>query len=191
MSRGLVKLIAGGAAVLALGAVLLVLVVDARYRGQVSYCRNNLRRLGTLAHKELAAAFEPPPERGRAFWQRIRELAYYNDRRKEWMRVGALNPFGCPVRGKAPLNLMELPDEEYVRAMSDPSTIDYRGPKDLGDSAQGPRLLGADRIDNHPSGGHVLFVDLSVRETERGGVTLQDWRSTPALLDRSSRETAE
>ncbi|MBI2932355.1 MAG: hypothetical protein HYY16_11955 [Planctomycetes bacterium] len=171
MARTFLKLGVGSAAIGVLAAILVVLAVGARLKGKLSHCRNNMRYLGVLARKELMSApDQPPEERGRAFWQWVREQQYHNPRDQTWVLKGALNPFGCPVRGRAPLDLTSLSRQEYAKIMSDPSTIDYRGPKSLPDPLEGNVMLGADREGNHPSGGHVLMADLSVSEKQQSGI---------------------
>ncbi len=186
MARALVKLSAGAGVLVVLAAVLLVLVVNARHRGRLSYCRNNLRCLGMLAHSNLMSApDDPPEERGRAFWQWIRERTCYSRPTKRWsLKWAGLNPFGCPVRGAAHLDLSTLPGPEYERVMSDPATIDYRGPAQLATPVQGRLVLGADREGNHPRGGHVLFVDLSVTARQEKSIQVgDDWPQAAGTRD--------
>jgi hypothetical protein len=153
------------AGVVALVGVMAVLVVHARGKGKLSYCRNNLRMLGLMGQRDLDAVGNPE-QSGRAFWQWVRERKYYSRPLKTWSRNGTLNPFGCPVRGVAPLDLSTLDDAAYAQLMSDASTIDYRGPKSLPDPVKGVIVLGSDREGNHPSGGHVLLADMSVVENQ-------------------------
>ena len=166
--KGLWKVGAALALVAALAAFLLVAAAGARERGRVSYCRNNLRKLGEMAYQRLVSE-ELTGATGRAYWQEIREENFTNVRggKKTWVRrFGGLNPFGCPVRGVHPLDLSQLSDEELERHMSDPSTIDFRGPRlAVGLLSATPYIIGADYAHNHPGGvGHVLLVDHTVRE---------------------------
>jgi hypothetical protein len=182
----MLKLGAAALAAVVLGALLVVLVVNARQKGRLSHCRNNLRRLGTIIHKERLNLVEEPPEgRGRAFWQEFRESEYYNAGRKEWRKKGELNPFGCPVRGVAPASFLEMSDADFARHMTDPTTIDYRGPKAWPTSPSGPLLLASDRDGNHPSGGHVMFADLSVVKAD-GAVSVR-----ADLWARANQETSD
>jgi len=150
------------------GAVLLVAAAGARDRGRNTYCRNNLRKLGEMAHDQLRSQDERTAV-GRAFWQEVRVEKFTTTRqgKSTWVvRFGGLNPFGCPVRGVQPLDLSELTPEELARIMSDPTTIDYRGPKMPGGSpASKLEVIGGDLEGNHPvGGGHVLFIDSSISQ---------------------------
>ena len=166
--KGALKL--GIAAAVAAGAagVLVIAAAGARERGRDTYCRNNLRRLGEFAYQKLASR-DLIPETGRNYWQVIRFENWTDvrgDQTKWVLRFGGLNIFGCPVRGVQPLDLSELSADEYGRFMSDPNTIDYRGPRTpAGSLSVLPYALGADRPGNHPNGGgHVLLADLRVKE---------------------------
>lgn len=155
---------------LALAAVaagfLVIAAQGARQRGRMTYCRNNLRKLGELAYPKMGSD-EPITETGRKFWQEVRveHFTTFKQGKLVWYtRFGGLNPFGCPVRGAQPLDLSALTPEDLVRHMSDPSTIDYRGPRAAPGQAPGkPEPVGGDLERNHPGGGgHILLVDLSV-----------------------------
>jgi hypothetical protein len=166
--KGIWKLGAALALAAAAAAFLLIAASGARDRGRTTYCRNNLRKIGEMAYQRLVAE-ELTEATGRAYWQEIREENFTNLRggKKTWvMRFGGLNPFGCPVRGVQPLDLSLLSAEELERHMSDPMTIDYRGPRlAAGMLSATPYILGADFDRNHPGGGgHVLLVNHTVRE---------------------------
>ncbi len=172
----------GIAVTLAAAAVglLFVLAAGARERGRISYCRNNLRYLGEMAFLKLGSE-EASGETGRAFWQviRVENFTTIKGGKETWvLRKGGLNPFGCPVRGIQPLDLSELSQPDLEHLMNDPATIDYRGPK-LAPGLHSVRMarpLGADLPGNHPNGGgHVLLVDLSVREV-REAVSFKEFR---------------
>ena len=154
MSGPLRVLLAASAAVAA-AAVLAALYVSARHRALVSHCRNNLRHMGGLAARN--GALLDPSRTGRAFWQAVRELEYKTVK-GEWRPLHP-DPFICPVYGRTPSR------------PTDPLSIDYRGPKKVRerfeDTPKG-EPLGADRPGNHGDGGHVLFLDLSVREMPAG-----------------------
>jgi hypothetical protein len=166
----------------AVGAMLVIAASGARERGRNTYCRNNLRKLGDMAFQKVSAE-EQRNEGGRAFWQavRVENFTTVKGGQETWVvRFGGLNPFGCPVRGVQPLDLSELSPEELARHMSDPTTIDYRGPKFPAVSPP-PKLepLGADLEGNHPGGGgYVLLVDLSIREV-REAVQVKELRDAP------------
>ena len=164
---GALKVGLGVAIVAIVAALLLVAAAGARARGNLSYCRNNLRKLGEMAYQKLGSE-DMIEATGRKFWQQIRFENFSTPKggKDVWfVRFGGLNPFGCPVRGVQPLNLGALSPEELERHMSDPSTIDYRGPKKVPVvTAGGLRALGGDLPGNHPHGGHVLLIDLSVQD---------------------------
>lgn len=166
---------------LAAAGILVVWASGARARGKLSYCRNNLRMLGQLAHQELAPG-NVIEATGRAFWQEIRVRQYSQVRygKNDWfIKHSGLNPFGCPVRGVQPLNLSLMSPEELARVMSDPATIDYLGPGGpVGSTHKGSEVVGADRDGNHPHGGHVLLVDLSITEVRRA-VVLREASEVP------------
>ncbi len=148
---GLVRLLVAAAAMLAAGAVFLALYVNARHRARVSHCRNNLRHLGGVAARN--APLLDPSRSGRAFWQGVRELEYRTVR-GEWRPMNP-DPFVCPVLGTT------------VSRPEDPASIDYRGPvkvRERFEETLKDEPAGADRPGNHPDGGHVLYLDLSVRE---------------------------
>lgn len=139
----------------AAAVLLIVLVVQAKQRGRMSYCRNNLRQLGVLATVNWQAI--DPARTGRNFWQAVRE-AQYRTVKGEWKAISP-DPFVCPVLAKT-----------GSRA-TDPAAIDYRGPKSVPEEIRAwPKGagLGADRAGNHASGGHLLFVDMSVENMEEG-----------------------
>ncbi|HEY3227010.1 MAG TPA: hypothetical protein VGK61_08470 [Planctomycetota bacterium] len=178
---GALKVGLGFAVAAVVAALLLVAAAGARARGNLSYCRNNLRRLGEMAFQKLGSE-EQVEATGRRFWQQIR-FEYYSrpqGGKDVWfIKSGGLNPFGCPVRGVRPLDLSALSAEELERHMSDPSTIDYRGPKRAPEgAAPGLRPLGGDLPGNHPHGGHVLLIDLSIRDV-RDAVKLKDSSEVP------------
>jgi hypothetical protein len=166
---------------LAGAGVLVIWAAGARARGRLSYCRNNLRKLGEMAHQKLVSG-NPVETAGRAFWQEVRveNFSQARSEKNEWfIKFGGLNPFGCPVRGVQPLNLGLLSKAELERHMNDPATIDYRGPAGPPGSPQsGLEVLGADRDGNHPHGGHVLLLDLSVTEVRRA-VVLREAAEVP------------
>jgi hypothetical protein len=167
-NRVVAKLIVAGAAVAAAVALLVVLWVNSVHRARITHCRNNLRHLGSIAARNWQAL--DPQRTGRAFWQGVRETQYRTVK-GEWKPMTP-DPFVCPVLGTT----NSKPE--------DPATIDYRGPAAVPDALKDlPQgLLGADRPGNHPSGGHVLKLDLSVAETpprvEAVGVT-----DSPLLRD--------
>ncbi|MBI4566620.1 MAG: hypothetical protein HY716_18235 [Planctomycetes bacterium] len=178
-------LIVTGAGVLAL---LVILASGARARGKLTYCRNNLRFLGQLAHQQLPSGVDESGAEvhltGRAFWQAVRRdhFTRSNPRlgKREWIvRFGGMNPFGCPVRGAQPLDLSRLKPSELEAHMSDPETIDYLGPRrPIEAPPPGFLILGADRRGNHPRGGHILRVDLSIDDL-RDAVNVQEWVAAP------------
>src|SRR5262245_17115380 len=181
--KGLWKVGAALALVAAVAAFLLVAAAGARERGRITYCRNNLRKLGEMSYQRLLAE-EQTDATGRTYWQEIREENFTNLRggKKTWVRrFGGLNPFACPVRGVQPLDLSQLSDEELARHMSDPSTIDYRGPRQaVGLQTATPCIIGADYAHNHPGGaGHVLLVDRTVREVHEA-VTVRPFAGSEA-----------
>jgi hypothetical protein len=183
MTRGMVKLVAAGAAGAAVLAGLVALTHRARAEGRRSYCRNNLRHLGQEAYSVYAAGweFQRPEARGRAFWQGYREFVY-RTRDGRWIRRGQLNPFGCPVRGAAPANFDLLDDPAFAAYMADASTIDYLGPAELPEKP-GTVLLGADRPGNHPGGGYVLTVDFAVGKVPDSAEVGEDWTRARTLRD--------
>jgi len=162
---------------------LVVAAAGARERGRVSYCRNNLRMLGWYAFQKLESG-EDIAESGRGFWQVIRRENYTTLKGgvEKWvLHKAGLNPFGCPVRAVQPLDLSELTQEELERHMSDPSTIDYRGPRRPQglSSSRRPVALGVDLPGNHPGGGgHLLLTDLSMRDV-RDAVVVKPLRDAP------------
>lgn len=164
----------------AAAGLLFVAAAGARERGRISYCRNNLRKLGEMAFQKLGSD-DVSGDTGRKFWQEIRveNFTTVKGGKETWVvRFGGLNPFGCPVRGIQPLDLSELADADLERHMTDPATIDYRGPRLPPGihSARMARPLGADLPGNHrDGGGHVLLVDLSVREM-REAVSFKEFR---------------
>ena len=167
----------------AVAGLLVVAASGARDRGRLTYCRNNLRKLGELAHPKLEF-IDPTAPTGRRFWQEIR-FEHYTDVRGEnvkWvLRYGGLNPFGCPVRGVLPLDLSALSQEEYERLMKDPASIDFRGPRQPSGiaPAKRPMVVGADLAGNHPGGGgHVLLMDFTMKEI-RDSVQFKDLRDLP------------
>src|SRR5258705_13840512 len=99
MSKGMIKLAAGAAFLVAVAAILILLTQRAWAEGRMTHCRNNLRQLGVLAHGQFAANYESlPSTTGRAFWQSVREFKYYDSRNKKWLPAPPLNPFACPLR---------------------------------------------------------------------------------------------
>lgn len=148
------KIALAGAVVAAAFALLVVLHHGARTRGLEAYCRNNLRHLGGLAQRNWNGI--DPQRTGRDFWQAVRE-AQYRDVRGKWQPISP-DPFVCPVLGTT------------VPAVEDPKTIDFRGPakvRDLIKDTPKSEPIGADRLGNHPSGGHVLRLDTSVDDLPR------------------------
>jgi hypothetical protein len=149
-----VKITLGALILAAALAVLAVLYHNARSRGLEAYCRNNLRHLGGLAARNWNAI--EPQRTGRDFWQAVRE-AQYRDVRGKWQPITP-DPFVCPVLGTS------------VSQAEQKETIDYRGPakirEQLKETPKG-EPVGADRIGNHSSGGHVLRLDTSVEDIPR------------------------
>lgn len=171
---------------LALAAVvagfLVIAAAGAKERGRMTYCRNNLRKLGEMAFSRMGGE-EPITETGRKFWQEVRVENFTTIKagKETWVtRFSGLNPFGCPVRGVQPLDLSALTQEELQRLMSDPATIDYRGPRiSPGLSSKRPETVGGDLEGNHRGGGgHVLLVDLSIREV-RDALQVKEFRKAP------------
>ena len=151
--RGSVRIaLAGGVLVVAL-SLLVALYAAAERRGKLAHCRNNLRHLGFLAVNNWPLL--DPSKTGRAFWQEVRS-AQYRDVNGRWREIRP-DPFVCPLEADA----RSVPE--------DPSTIDYRGPRQVPEQAREiprDRPLGADREGNHPSGGGwVLRLDMSVDKT--------------------------
>ncbi len=177
---GLALAIAAAAA-----AVLVVAAAGARERGRNTYCRNNLRKLGEMAWDKLERR-DQTSATGRKFWQELRVELFttvLGGEKKWFVRFGGLNPFGCPVRAVQPLDLSALSPEELDRVMSDPATIDYRGPSQSSgiQSTRMARPVGADLAGNHPhGGGHVLLVDLSVLEV-REAITFKNLRDATGV----------
>jgi hypothetical protein len=172
----------GIAAALAAAAagLLVVAAAGASERGRLTYCRNNLRKLGEMGFQMLDSE-EPRTLTGRTFWQRVRveHFTTLKGGRETWVtRFGGLNPFCCPVRAVHPLDLSPLSQEELTRLMTDPSTIDYRGPHSpLDESAPRPAAMGGDLEGNHGNGkGHILLIDLTVREV-RDALQVQGYDS--------------
>jgi hypothetical protein len=149
-----VKFAVAGVVLAAAVGVLVSLYHSARMRGREAHCRNNLRHLGGLASRNWTAI--DPQRTGRDFWQAVRE-AQYRDVRGKWQPITP-DPFVCPVLGTT----VSRPDQK--------ETIDYRGPARIRETLrETPRTepIGADRIGNHASGGHVLRLDTSVEEIPR------------------------
>jgi hypothetical protein len=149
-----VKFAVAGMVLAAMAAVLVVLYHNAVTRGREAHCRNNLRHLGGLASRNWNAI--DPSRTGRDFWQAVRE-AQYRDVRGKWQPINP-DPFVCPVLGRT----ITQPDQK--------ETIDYRGPVKVRETLrETPKTepIGADRIGNHSSGGHVLRLDTSVEEIPR------------------------
>jgi len=146
-----VKITLAGLVLAAALALLVVLYHNARTRGLEAYCRNNLRQLGTLAWSNRESV--DPSRTGRDYWQAVRE-AQYRDVRGKWQAISP-DPFLCPVLGSTVSNVAEK------------NTIDYRGPVKVREQfKETPTAepIGADRVGNHSSGGHVLRLDTSVVE---------------------------
>ena len=145
------KLALAGGLLAASFALMLTLYVGARRRGLEAHCRNNLRHLGGLAARNWPSL--DPNRTGRDFWQAVRE-AQYKDLRGKWQPMDP-DPCVCPVLGTT------------VSKPEDARAIDYRGPAKVREQLkETPKAepLGADRVGNHPSGGHVLRLDTSVEE---------------------------
>jgi hypothetical protein len=190
--KGALKIGIAVALILAVAGFLVVAADGARGRGRMTHCRNNLRKIGEMAHQKLESEIDNPVT-GRAFWQEVRSEQFSKLDRKtgkdKWdIRFGGMNPFACPVLGTQPADLSIYADDYagLERLMSNPSTIDYRGPRSPVSSSSGkPEVLGGDRPGNHPRGsGHVLLIDLSVREI-RDALTVQlaDEGSAQGLSD--------
>ena len=177
----MLKLALGVGTAIAIAATLVALTWRARAEGRLSHCRNNLRHLGGLAHAQFAANYESvPAQGGRAFWQAVRQTRYYDNRNKSWRRE-PLNPFGCPVRDVAPLGLASLDPAALAAHMSDPRSIDYRGPGSVPEEPA-KMVLGADREGNHPRGGHVLRVDFTIMTSAALAVDA-DWEKARSTRD--------
>ncbi len=184
--RGTAKLVVAAAAAGLAVAVVLVLYAGARRRGLEGHCRNNLRHLGTLAASNWQAI--PTDQTGRAFWHAIRMEQYRTKGAKaQWLppyapqedgpRENPRDPFLCPVHG------------ETLSNPGDPRAIDFLGPKVLREQDESPpkaEPIGADRPGNHPSGGHVLRVDGSVRPVssivDRLGASDSAWAGLDRFL---------
>ena len=148
------KLAAAGVAAAAALALLVSFYVGARNRGLEAYCRNNLRQLGTIAWNNRRTI--DPQRTGRDFWQAVRE-EQYRDVRGNWRPIDP-DPFVCPVYGKT------------VSNVTDPKTIDFRGPVKVREQfEETPKTepIGADRLGNHASGGNVLRIDGSVQDVPK------------------------
>jgi hypothetical protein len=148
---GTLKILAAAAVAVAAAALLTVFYAGARHRALVSHCRNNLRHLGCIAARN--GTLLDPALKGRAFWQAVREVEYKTVK-GDWKPLKP-DPFLCPVYGKT------------HSQPQDPAAIDFRGPKKVRERfEETPKdePLGADRPGNHADGGHVLYLDLSVRE---------------------------
>lgn len=158
--RGSVRIALAGGLVVVAASVLIAFYAAADRRGKLAHCRNNLRHLGFLAVNNWPLL--DPARTGRAFWQEVR-AAQYRDVNGKWREIRP-DPFVCPF------------EADGRSAPEDPSTIDYRGPREVPDQARDipkDRPLGADRPGNHPSGGGwVLRVDASVDKS-------------PSLVDRA------
>jgi hypothetical protein len=149
--NGPLKVLVAAAVAVAAAALLVVLYAGARHRAQVSHCRNNLRHLGCIAARN--GTLLDPEKAGRAFWQNVREVEYKTVK-GDWKPLHP-DPFLCPVLGKT------------HSQPQDPAAIDFRGPKKVREQFETTpkdEPLGADRLGNHADGGHVLYLDLSVRE---------------------------
>jgi hypothetical protein len=149
-----VKIALGGVIAASALALLAVLYHGARVRGLEAYCRNNLRHLGGLASRNWNAI--EPQRTGRDFWQAVRE-AQYRDVRGKWQPI-VPDPFVCPLLKTS----ASQPEQK--------ETIDYRGPAKVREQLrETPKAepIGADRIGNHPTGGHVLRLDTSVEDIPR------------------------
>jgi hypothetical protein len=168
-----VKFAVAGVVLAAAAAILVSLYHSARTRGLEAHCRNNLRHLGGLASRNWNAI--DPQRTGRDFWQAVRE-AQYRDVRGKWQPITP-DPFVCPVRGTT----ITQPEQK--------ETIDYRGPAKVRETLrETPRSepIGADRVGNHSSGGHVLRLDTSVEEIPRIVERVKDgdpaWAAAAAAL---------
>lgn len=150
----------------------------------MAHCRNNLRQLGVRAHANFLMNYDQILEiHGREFWQLVRVYDYQGSRPGEWKKDGRrLNPFGCPVLGIQPDDFAKLDDAAFAKLMSDPSTIDYRGPSSWPE-APGRMVLGADREGNHPSGGHVLLGDFSVQKSDHASIISDDWSAAASTRE--------
>ena len=144
----MVKLIVAAAGVVASLALLVTLYAAAAGRGREIHCRNNLRHIGT--HAANNGALIDPSKTGRVFWQEVR-VAQYRKVDGQWKEMSP-DPFLCPVHGKTASN------------RDDAQAIDFRGPRKVPDELKsyGNAPLGADRPGNHPSGGWVLRLDMTV-----------------------------
>lgn len=167
------KVALAGVVLAAATGVLVALYVNARARGVETHCRNNLRHLGGLAARNWNTI--DPSRTGRDFWQAVRE-AQYRDVRGKWQPITP-DPFICPARG----SVSGQPEQK--------ETIDYRGPAKVREQLRDmpkDEPIGADRADNHPSGGHVLRLDSSVdgapRIVERLKKGDPGWTAAGSLL---------
>jgi hypothetical protein len=184
--RGTVKILVVAATAGLAALAVLILYVGARRRGLEAHCRNNLRHLGALAASNWQAI--PTDQTGRAFWQAVRLEQYRTKGAKPgWLppyapqedgpRDNPRDPFLCPVHGRTLSN------------PGDPAAIDFLGPRTLREQDESPpkaEPIGADRPGNHPSGGHVLRVDGTVRPVssivERAGPSDPAWTGLDKFL---------
>ncbi len=129
---------------------------QARHRGKVSHCRNNLLWLGELGREALREASLNPdlPDyeelknaRGRAFWQVVWRIKLARKPRE-------LSPFACPFKRETKLSATES------LKLDD---IDYRGPAfNIFDAGSEFVPVAADRFDNHDAV-TVLFIKSEVK----------------------------
>ncbi len=166
------KLAGAAVALAAAAALLLSLYAGARHRARLSHCRNNLRHIGSVAARNWSLL--DPGRTGRGFWQSVRELEYRTVK-GDWKAMKP-DPFVCPVHGKT----ASLP--------ADQGAIDYRGPRTVAEdwrTLAKTEPVGADRPGNHPSGGHVLFLDGSVKESAQVEAVAADdrfWKEAGRIL---------
>lgn len=173
---GVAKVVLGLAALGVAAAIFIVLFFEARERALSAHCRNNLRHLGGIAKRNWSLL--DPGRTGRNFWQTVRELEYRTIK-GEWRPIRP-DPFVCPVYGRTRTNL------------TDPTAIDYRGPKSISEGTDGPprdQPIGADRPGNHGSGGNVLLFDGSTAESgpaepqvQRAGDDDRLWKEAARVL---------
>lgn len=141
MGKASLRLLLALLGVAVLGAVLVVLAMQAQQRARLQQCRNNLRELAHLAWDNRMSL--DPEWRGRAFWKGIRELTHKTIR-GEWLEKDP-DPFVCPL---AP---------PTGKSREDTGSISYLGPKYPGEELESGRPWAADRPGNHRDGGYVLL----------------------------------
>ena len=150
MIKSIIKIGVFVGIIVSLIAIVSLLAFDARRRGKISYCQNNLRNLGNLAYYYIIDAKRDNAKiqkRGSEFW---REGDFYGEWKKQ--KVKDLDIFICPLTDK------------YSADAKEPISIDYRGPQLDPFEYKKNEPIGADKVNNHGEGmgGNVLLMDLSV-----------------------------